>query len=121
MKTAFGNNYYNRSGEPITLEEWGRMILQKKHKNVQQTNVGPYLVSTVWLGNDHNWDNEGPPIIFETMIFDRTTDDESFNDIYMDRYATEEDALLGHGRAINKAEEFRDGKHKPGFDDFDVP
>jgi hypothetical protein len=26
-------------------------------------------VSTIFLGIDHNWSREGPPVLFETMIF----------------------------------------------------
>jgi len=34
----------------------------------QFTRVGPYFVSTIFLGLDHQWGN-GPPILFETMVF----------------------------------------------------
>jgi hypothetical protein len=54
----------------------------------------------VWLGLDHNW-GDGPPLIFETMIFDQRLDkDYVFHDLYMDRYATEEAALAGHQEAL---------------------
>lgn len=36
---------------------------------VRQTKVGPLLISTVFLGLDHNWTG-GDPQLFETMIFD---------------------------------------------------
>ena len=50
---------------------------------------GEVVVSTVWLGLDHGW-MEGPPVIFETMVFGgRFTED-------MDRYRTLAEAKAGH-------------------------
>lgn len=36
---------------------------------VFQTEVRGGLVSTVFLGIDHNFSDDGPPILFETMVF----------------------------------------------------
>jgi len=55
-------------------------------------------VSTVWLGLDHSFGGDGPPLIFETMIFDRRGES-----ISCDRYATEVEALAGHRRQHFKA------------------
>lgn len=50
-------------------------------------------VSTVFLGLDHNWGN-GPPILFETMIFGGEHDD------YQTRCATLVEAKKMHTRAL---------------------
>ena len=50
-------------------------------------------VSTVFLGNDHNWD-DGPPILFETMIFGGPHDE------FQERYCTWAEAEAGHARAV---------------------
>jgi hypothetical protein len=50
------------------------------------------LVSTVFLGLDHNHSNDGPPIVFETLVFGGP------NDQYMYRYATWDEAIAGHKR-----------------------
>lgn len=52
-------------------------------------------MSTVWLGINHNFADEGPPIIFETMVFGLENADE-----YMQRYATEEEARAGHAETV---------------------
>jgi len=52
-------------------------------------------ISTVFLGLDHNYSHQGPPILFETMIF---SDDK--NDQYMERYYTWDQALAGHKRIV---------------------
>jgi hypothetical protein len=36
---------------------------------VKQEQVGESWVSTVFLGLDHNFSGEGPPILWETMVF----------------------------------------------------
>lgn len=51
------------------------------------------LVSTVFLGMDHNHFSS-PPLLFETMIFGGPWDEEQW------RYPTWEEAEAGHQRAI---------------------
>ena len=50
------------------------------------------VVSTVWLGFDHNY-SDGPPLIFETMVFPSEGD---WDEIAVDRYSTEQEAMEGH-------------------------
>lgn len=47
-------------------------------------------VSTVFLGLDHRMFGEGPPILFETLVFGGP------NDGRMERYCTWEEAERGH-------------------------
>lgn len=86
--------YYDRQGSPISMDEWARMFEDWDVKTVAQSDVGvsgrTVHVSTVWLGIDHNWDPEGPPLIFETMAFGGSIDQAQ------DRYTTEAQALAGH-------------------------
>ena len=51
------------------------------------------LISTVFLALDHSW-NGGPPLLFETMIFDGP------HDQYMKRYSTYDEALKGHNKIV---------------------
>lgn len=46
---------------------WGKWF-ETGDRIVKQEMIGDVRVSTVFLGIDHNW-SEGPPILFETMIF----------------------------------------------------
>jgi len=65
--------------------------------------VGPFLVSTVFLGIDHNWGG-GPPLIFETMIFNQGPESERpWHEEYQERYSTWEQAEAGHARAVLEA------------------
>jgi hypothetical protein len=81
--------YYNRRGEPMTMEEWAAAF-QREDRILAQTDLGTLgRVSTIWLGLDHNH-GRGRPIIFETMVFGGPLDQE------MLRYYTEEQAREGH-------------------------
>ena len=54
-------------------------------------------VSTVWLGMDHSF-GDGPPLIFETMVFGGELDQEC------DRYTTEEQAQQGHAAMVARVQ-----------------
>ena len=56
--------------------------------------VKGYLVSTIWIGSNMNYSGVGPPLIFETLIFN---DKDS---MYCEKYSTWDEAIDGHERAI---------------------
>jgi len=68
---------------------------------VRQEDVGPYWVSTVFLGLDHNWLEVGPPRLFETLVF-RTEgkNREVVEDAPFERSPTWEMALERHAEAV---------------------
>lgn len=53
-------------------------------------------VSTVFLGLDHSFGDEGPPILWETMAFNIPGTDDEFSDRYDNRAA----AVAGHAAAV---------------------
>jgi len=59
---------------------------------------GCVYVSTVFLGLDHNWTASGPPVLWETMIFDGPRDGETH------RYRSRQLAMLGHAAAVGKVQ-----------------
>lgn len=106
---------FRRDGTPYPegdegLFEWAKDMSDLDKRIVQQTQIGPYWVSTVWLGLNHNYRPGGRPLIFETMIFlhDRESgplrqQDDPLGMVgledYMERYSTEFEAIAGHERA----------------------
>jgi hypothetical protein len=62
---------------------------------VAKTVLPQHVVSTVFLVTDHRFDGEGPPVLFETMVFDSTGAEAD-----IDRYATWAEALDGHARMV---------------------
>lgn len=73
---------------------------------VAQSQVGDgVMVSTVFLGIDHNFAFDGPPILFETMIFQTKEGGAEMLDDYQERYRTWGEAEAGHARAVAMVKE----------------
>lgn len=83
--------YYDTQARPIPLLVWAPRWWQVGH-----TTLGDVDISTVWLGLDHGFGSP-EPLIFETMIF---AGDSEALDGWQDRYATWEEAALGHQAAV---------------------
>lgn len=81
------------------------------HRVVQQEDVGPFLVSTVFLGLDHSFGEGGPPLLFESAVFTRGMEEilgkvrHTLSDHNMERTSTWELALEAHQRAVAWAKE----------------
>lgn len=91
--------YYKLEGKipvPATLDDWSQMIERRQHV-LWHDEVGDWLVSTVFLGIDHNFSCSGPPVLFETMIFTRD------NNEYQERTTTWELAREQHLAALARA------------------
>lgn len=85
---------------PTDLMSWARWFEKSgSDRVIASTNVGQVRVSTVFLGLDHQFGN-GPPLLFETMVFDAP---DSFNDIYCERCSTYDEAEKMHKDAIKWA------------------
>src|SRR3990167_5954569 len=76
---------------------WAKWFEKARHDRVvARTNVVPGSdVSTVFLGLDHQW-GDGPPLIFETMVFGGPLDQET------ERYSTWEEAEAGHAQMVER-------------------
>lgn len=121
-----GVRYFSRSGRPISMRDWCRIKAwddetnDRDYTRVAADDVGPYLISTVWLGLDHGFG--GPPLIFETMVFrtdlpdrrppweekeyefdeDEEPEFTRWTDLDMARYGSEGEALAGHAAMVEK-------------------
>ena len=82
------------------LHEWSRGLLTSE-RWVGSTNVGPFNVSTVFIGFDHNQTREAPRI-FETMILVNETGFK-WNGEYRVHSDTWLDAEQEHKRTIDHA------------------
>ena len=71
------------------LMEWGEWHSNIDNRRVARDERGDVNVSTVFLGMDHQF-GEGPPLLFETMVFGGKFDDEC------ERYSTWDEAEAGH-------------------------
>ena len=89
--------YILRGHTPVPCADllaWAQWFENAAARRVAQTKIGGARVSTVFLGIDHRHSGNGPPILFETMIFGGARDG------WQERYATWDDAQAGHARAV---------------------
>lgn len=83
---------------PAGFSEWAQAF-KSKDRVVARTRVYDGCeVSTVFLGLDHRFGGDGPPIVFETLVFGGPFDQE------MDRYCTWAEAEAGHARMVDKCQ-----------------
>lgn len=78
--------------EPDVVK-WGRW-LEEADRTVGLTKTRAGEVSTVFLGLDHNFSDEGPPILFESLVFGGKLNGEGR------RYATWDEAEAGHWELV---------------------
>lgn len=88
--------YYDKYSVPITEDEWSRLFADKDYRRVGWWHgEGGIVVSTVWLGLNHNFLPNSLPAIFETMVFGGPWGEAQM------RYATLEMAETGHEKAVD--------------------
>lgn len=75
--------------------EWAKWF-ETAERTIARTKVGLSVVSTVFLGLDHNFSNQGLPVLFETLTFGGPLDGE------MERYTTLDKARMGHERMVSR-------------------
>lgn len=99
-----GDTYYilneNREAVCVTYSEWTEWMRRNKYEaklapgtpcRVGWTGTDALHVSTVFLGHNYAY-GDGPPILFETMVFGGEMDQEQ------ERYSTWAEAEAGHRR-----------------------
>ena len=86
-----------RNPVAVSFHHWGVWFEYSKNRIIKQITLPDGVrVSTVFLGLDHSFMPDGPPVLYETMIFGGA------HNGYQDRYTTYEAALAGHLSAIAK-------------------
>jgi len=135
VRLLFGDQqpmYTDKFGLPLTLMEWAKLMEDLEYRMVGHTELEqtiknpPSRLSTVWLGLNHAFWPQGPPLTFETMRFsliESTREsitgwpfkyfpslefpDPEDNAEYTDqiRWSTEEQARLGHARIVRLIQE----------------
>ena len=91
------NDKYILKGHEVVesnLTEWSEWFSANDRKVARDT-VNESDISTVFLGLDHSF-GEGPPLLFETLVFSGKLDGE------MDRYSTWDEAIAGHAAMIER-------------------
>ncbi len=88
---------------PCDMMEGAGMMERNDDRRVAYTEFDDCRVSTVFLGIDHNYSGDGPPLLFETMVFPNNREGlENWADQYCRRYSTWEEAEAGHYEVTTK-------------------
>ncbi len=86
------------------LMAWAKWY-ETADRHVAKTEAEKYVVSTVFLGMDHSF-GEGPPVLFETMVFKRgdwdNIKENGLADQDCERYCTMDEAKAGHETMVAK-------------------
>ena len=88
------NNNPQQVGDAAETSKWWTTNFHSRCV-VGKTQVGTMRVSTVFLMFDHNFNDQGPPVLFETMVFG--TDEEICR-----RYCTWDEAKKGHDEIVQQ-------------------
>ena len=75
---------------------WATAMKSVANRLVARTEFDDIAVSTVFVGLDHRYHGNGPPLVFETMIFGGELDMRTW------RYSSWDDAEAGHAAAVRK-------------------
>lgn len=90
--------YWDKDGTPLETLEWAHKFEDYDYRFVGHDYVGPYRVSTLWMGlpPTHHWFcPEGPAAVFETAVFQARVEGPERR-----HYVTEADALAGHQEVV---------------------
>ena len=98
----------------VEFLEWAMWFEHNRERcQVGLDKFGAFCVSTVFLGLNHQY-GDGPPLIFETMIFGGRWD------LYQWRWPCRADALSGHNAIVHLVKagvsELPDNPGQPGDD-----
>jgi hypothetical protein len=97
MRRWIGTYILDEHGQPVPEPDtlrWAKWF-ETANRVVRQDRVEDIVVSTVFLGLDHNWyEGAHEPILWEAMIFGGVEDQ------YQRRYSSLKDAEEGHIQAL---------------------
>ena len=91
--------YYRLDGHiamPVDdIMEWARWFA-KADRIVRRDVISGVIISTVFLGIDHNFGDDGLPILYKTMIFGGDHNEDQY------RYSTYDEAVAGHEKILDE-------------------
>ena len=93
------------------LMKWAEWM-ETADRTVSKTTIDNILVSTIFLGLDHNFQGAGrPPILYETMVFVDGKDDNDISELQQ-RWLTWGQAKRGHEDIVEMIKKLQVSKNK---------
>lgn len=93
--------------EEPDLYKWGRWLEKRGARRVEETMIDKVRVSTVFLGLDHSFGADGPPLLFETMSFGKRPFDQE-----QTRCSTWDEAVLMHHAMCERVRDYKAGRFR---------
>jgi hypothetical protein len=87
---------------PYCLHEYEEFVSKEGSRRVALDDINGATVSTVFLGIDHRYGPDGPPVLFETMVFGGPLDQEQ------ERCCTWDEAEMMHARMVERVRNAND-------------
>ncbi len=89
--------YILENGEikEVDLKVMAKFFENNEVRQIALDQFNDITISTVFLCTDHRFFGEGPPVLFETLVFGGE------NDQFQDRYCTLKEAKQGHDLIVN--------------------
>jgi len=87
---AVSGEHFDEDGNPISQEEWAVLFGRHDRWRLRNENAD-VAVSTVYIGLNHEFGLDKPPLIFESLVFVDGDEVECW------RYASKSKARAGHG------------------------
>jgi hypothetical protein len=105
MKAPQGCYILDKNHKPVPVDDmavWGKWFENSDNRRVAHDEgedaQGKWSLSSVCLGMDHRWSNDGPPILFETMLFRDNKQADDDGDQW--RFATWDETERFHRRKV---------------------
>lgn len=99
-------DWYDRDGLPVSQVRLGMLLADRSYVRIARTVIMDAAdanmvrnVSTAWIGRDQRCDDDGPPLIFETLVTS-DADEGTYDELYCEHYATERQAREGHRQNV---------------------
>lgn len=91
------NDFYILEGKetiPVDHLTWVKWFVIADNLIIARASFGEILISTVFLGVNHQWNPDLPPLIFETKFFSGKYNGKQI------RYPTYDEAFEGHRQCL---------------------
>lgn len=115
----------HRIREEPDIKVWGEWF-STADRHVGDTYTETCRVSTVFLGINHRFFGEGPPLLFETMVFEKEGTESPLvagmivhEDLFTARYSSWDDAEAGHKATVKRILKMEKDALKAGTKDGD--
>ncbi len=105
MRNFYYNLDANKKVVPSDPDQLSVNFKNEEMRRVGFDDIGPFNISTVFLFMNVQFHTAGPPVVFETMVFQKAIEiSAELEDVFclFNRYCTYDEAVKGHKEICNE-------------------